>query len=38
MVGRPADAFQRWERFSEWVIAPEDSNLHLGRTPEQTPP
>jgi hypothetical protein len=37
VVGRPSDAFQRWERFVEWVIAPEGSNLHLGATPAPTP-
>jgi hypothetical protein len=38
VVGRPSDAFQRYERFSEWVIAPESSNLHLGRTPARASP
>jgi hypothetical protein len=33
VVGRPSDAFQRWERFTEWVLAAESSNLHLNRAP-----
>jgi hypothetical protein len=38
LVGRPQFAFQRWERYNEWVMAPSGSSLHLGRTPPPTAP